>query len=92
MIELYGKVFQISNAQAYNEICELLRTGQGAGELPVVQKKLYLPDMEQLPRADLETRHQTYSMMLSQLILTKDHQEKLMQRGLSAEQINAVWI
>lgn len=87
MIELYGKVFQISNAQAYSEICELLRTGQEAGELPVVQKKLYLPDIEQLPRADLETRHQTYSMLLSQLILTKDHQENLMKRGLSAEQI-----
>ena len=87
MIELYGKVFQISNAQAYSEICELLRTGQEAGDLPVVQKKLYLPDIEQLPRADLETRHQTYSMLLSQLILTKDHQENLMKRGLSAEQI-----
>ena len=87
MIELYGKVFNISNAQAYSEICELLRTGDKMDEIPRTEKKLYLPDMEQIPRADLEARHQTYSMLLSQLILTKDHQENLMKRGLSAEQI-----
>ena len=43
--------------------------------------------MEQLPKADLETRHQTYSMMLAQLILSKDHQQNLMHRGLNKEQI-----
>ena len=87
MIELYGKVFQISNAQAYAEICEILRCGGEAGELPSPKKKVYIPEMEQLPRADLETRHQTYAMLLSQLILTKDHKENLMNRGLSEEQI-----
>ena len=87
MIELYGKVFQISNAQAYAEISEILRCGGEAGELPSPKKKVYIPEMEQLPRADLETRHQTYAMLLSQLILTKDHKENLMERGLTEEQI-----
>lgn len=87
MIELYGKVFQISNAQAYAEICEILRCGRETGELPAPKKNVYIAEMEQLPRADLETRHQTYGMLLSQLILTKDHKENLMKRGLTEEQI-----
>lgn len=86
MIELYSKVFQISNAQGYAEICEILHCGKEPGELPK-PKQLYTPDMEQLPKADLETRHQTYSMMLAQLILSKDHQQNLMHRGLNKEQI-----
>ena len=86
MIELYSKVFQISNAQGYADICEILHCGKELGELPK-PKQLYTPDMEQLPKADLETRHQTYSMMLAQLILSKDHQQNLMHRGLNKEQI-----
>lgn len=86
MIELYSKVFQISNAQGYAEIFEILHCGKEPEELPK-PKQLYTPDMEQLPKADLETRHQTYSMMLAQLILSKDHQQNLMHRGLNKEQI-----
>ena len=84
MIELYSKVFQISNAQAFAEICEILHDGRKADALP---KLIYTLDMEQIPKADLEIRHQTYSMLLSQLILSKDHQKNLMKRGLDAEQI-----
>lgn len=84
MIELYSKVFQISNAQAFAEICEILHDDKKADALP---KPIYTPDMEQIPKADLEIRHQTYSMLLSQLILSKDHQKNLMERGLDAEQI-----
>ena len=84
MIELYSKVFQISNAQAFAEICEILHDNKKADALP---KPIYTPDMEQIPKADSETRHQTYSMLLSQLILSKDHQKNLMKRGLDAEQI-----
>ena len=84
MIELYSKVFQISNAQAFAEICEILHDVRKADALP---KPIYTPDMEQIPKADLEIRHQTYSMLLSQLILSKDHQKNLMERGLDAEQI-----
>ena len=83
MIELYSKVFQISNAQAFAEICEILHDDKKADALP---KPIYTPDMEQIPKADLEIRHQTYSMLLSQLILSKDHQKNLMERGLDAEQ------
>ena len=84
MIELYSKVFQISNAQAFAEICEILHDGRKADALP---KPIYTPDMEQIPKADLEIRHQTYSMLLSQLILSKNHQKNLIERGLDAEQI-----
>ena len=84
MIELYSKVFQISNAQAFAEICEILHDDKKADALP---KPIYTPDMEQIPKADLEIRYQTYSMLLSQLILSKDHQKNLMERGLDAEQI-----
>ena len=87
MIELYAKVFKISNAQAYGEVCELLCCGKNAENIPQAVEKPYIPDMEQLPRADLETRHQTYSIMLSQLILSPIHQKNLMDRGLTAEQI-----
>ena len=56
MIELYSKVFQISNAQAFAEICEILHDNKKADALP---KPIYTPDMEQIPKADSETRHQT---------------------------------
>jgi len=87
MIELYGKLFHISNSQAFAEICEIIKSERRLSEIPAVKKTVFLPDMEQFPRADLEDRHQTYSILLSQLILTKDHQEHLMDRGLSAEDI-----
>lgn len=41
MIELYSKVFQISNAQAYGEICEILHCGKEAGELPQPKKNIH---------------------------------------------------
>ena len=87
MFELYSKLFQISNAQAYAEICEILNSEKECSDMPQPVKKVYLPDIEQLPRADLETRHQTYSILLSQLVLTKGHQENLKKRGLSNEDI-----
>ena len=46
MIELYSKVFQISNAQAFAEICEILHDGRKADALP---KPIYTPDMENNP-------------------------------------------
>ena len=87
MIELYSKVFGISNAQAYQEICELINDTKKTVNIPQNKSKIYLPDIEQIPRADLETRHQTYSILLSQLVLTTEHLENLKKRGLTIENI-----
>lgn len=87
MIELYSKLHQISNAQAFAEISEILHCGKEGKDVPLPVKKQYIPDLETLPKADLETRHQTYSVLLSRLILSKDHKENLLQRGLTENQI-----
>ena len=45
------------------------------------------PELEQIERADLETRDHTYRMLLSQLILTASHKQNLLERGLHIDEI-----
>jgi hypothetical protein len=87
MIQLYGAVHNISNADAYREICELLgcdgkNPGSYEGQSSSPSKK-----PEQPKRADSTSIHQTYSMLLSLLSLANTHKEQLMTRGLSSDDI-----
>ena len=82
MVALYAKVHEISNKEAYSEICELLGCSKTSD----------LCDMQTTPqktsRASIDTIHQTYSMMLSMLTLERPHKEHLLMRGLSDGQIS----
>ena len=82
MVQLYGKVYGISNTEAYREICEILGCSKKA---TVTQAN---PETKQPSRADDETLHQTYSMLLSMLSLAASHKEHLLSRGLSQDQIS----
>ena len=45
------------------------------------------PAIEECPMSDIETRHKTYSVLLSKLTLANDHIVNLRNRGLSIEDI-----
>jgi len=82
MVKLYGKVYGISNTDAYREICEILgcdKTSSADIDSPILQLT---------SRADSGDIHQTYSMLLSLLMLAAPHREQLLSRGLSQEQID----
>ena len=91
MLSLYGRVYNISNSEAYREICEALQNGEFAPDYQVntsAQKpENNLPEQSQL--ADVRTVHQTFSMLLDMLTLTKEHREHLLtKRGLTDGQID----
>lgn len=48
------------------------------------------PAIEECPISDIETRHKTYSALLSKLTLANDHIENLRNRGLSIEDIECL--
>ena len=83
MIQLYAKVYGISNSDANREICEIL----GCSNKASADTKSTSSPMQK-NRADKNTLHQTYSMLLSMLVLTNPHREHLLNRGLSNEQID----
>ena len=87
MIKLYGDVHNISTGDAYREICELLgcdgkNPAEIGGKFSTHEKTIEVP-----LRADDETIHQTYSMLLSFLTLATPHKEQLLARGLSPDAI-----
>ena len=89
MIDLYAKLHRINQKQAFAEICEILHCGKKAPEYQTfaAKQKNMVPELEQVERADLETRDQTYRMLLSQLILTASHKQNLLERGLRIDEI-----
>lgn len=88
MVAMYAKVYGISNADAYHEICEALRTGTAAPEYEAKkQKACSTPPVLNAELASLEEMHQTYSLLFSMLTLSNLHKQQLMKRGLSEEQI-----
>ena len=87
MLALYGKVYGISNSEAYREICDALLFTDPS---PQYEKQAEAPAQspEQAERAEPQAIHQTFSMLLSMLSLTQAHREHLRRkRGLSDEQI-----
>lgn len=92
MLNLYARVYHISNSEAYREICEALQNGEFATEHQV--KTAYNPSEkmpEQAPLADVRTVHQTFTMLLEMLTLSKQHREHLRTvRGLTDQQIDGL--
>ena len=81
MVDLYAKVNRISNSEAYREICEIL----GCNKASLIDSDR--PALKQPRRADKDTMHQTYSMLLSMLSLATPHKNQLLSRGLTEGQI-----
>jgi len=81
MVELYAKIHDIPNKDAYREIFEIL----GCSTAVTVDNNV--PAIQPTSRADNNTLHQTYSMLLSLLTLAAPHREQLLARGLTQEHI-----
>lgn len=87
MLALYAKVYGISNADAYREICEALQTGDYGPEYQNYQNR-QPQEIAQSARAPRQAIHQTLSMLLSMLSLTPKHRAHLREvRGLTDGQI-----
>lgn len=87
MLALYAKVYGISNADAYREICEALQTGDYGPEYQSYQNR-QPQEIAQSARASRQAIHQTLSMLLSMLSLTPKHRAHLREtRGLTDDQI-----
>ena len=87
MVQLYAKLHNVSNANAFREICEILGC---SGASPINSNEHSSDEAAATKpngRADNNTIHQTYSMLLSMLTLAAPHMEQLIARGLSPEQI-----
>lgn len=90
MIALYAKAYGINNSDAYREICEALQTGLPAPEYSIGafqhKEKQELPQSE---LASIQVIHQTLSVLMGMLTLSKKHREHLQsKRGLTDEQID----
>lgn len=90
MLSLYARVYHISNSEAYREICEALQNGEFAPDYYVkTPEKKSEGMMEQSILADVRTVHQTFTMLLDMLTLSKQHREHLRTvRGLTEQQID----
>ena len=92
MLALYARMNNISNSEAYREICESLQNGEFTSPYDMsspAPREQETP--KQSPLADVRTIHQTFSMMLNMLTLSKGHREHLNNvRGLTDEQINVL--
>lgn len=87
MLALYAKVYGISNADAYREICEALQTGDYAPEYQSYQNR-QPQEIAQSVRAPRQAIHQTLSMLFSMLSLTPKHRAHLREvRGLTDDQV-----
>lgn len=89
MLTLYGKVYQVDNQTAYQEIMEALGKIR---ELSAYQRKHKTADMGKTeivnsPAASADVKDKTYTMLFSMLCLSDTHRRNLLQRGFSEEQI-----
>ena len=91
MLALYAMTNHISNSEAYREICEALHSGEffthyNESQTSAPREQEFAV---QSPLADIRTIHQTFSMMLNMLTLSKEHRRHLNEvRGLTDEQID----
>lgn len=83
VFDLYAQYTGISRESVRDALVARLDV-QGEIPKPKVQKITAVPEC---PPTDIDTRHATYSVLLSKLSLASDHRENLLSRGLSPEEI-----
>lgn len=88
MLALYARMHNLTNSEAYREICDSLQNGIGYScETPMPQKKK-IAEAEPANRAENPVIHKTLTGLLGMLKLSEQHREHLRNvRGLSDEQI-----
>lgn len=93
MLALYARMYGISNAEAYREICEVLGCGRATGKppphRPPVSTVSLPPAIPQAEPAAPQAIHQTLTLLLEQLSLSPRHKAHLLspKRGLTDAQI-----
>lgn len=88
MLALYGKVYNLTNREAYDEIAQSLHLGTDAPEYQVQEKKRPSEDeLVNVERADDKVIHQTYMRLLDMLTLADHHRKDLQSRGLTDDQM-----
>lgn len=92
MLELYGRYYNLANREAFEEICSGLHLEEEKQTVDKVQ--VPKPKIEStgeafaVALAPEEEINKTYSMLLSLLTLSDKHRQDLLNRGLTAEQID----
>ena len=89
MLSLYARLHNISNREAYREICDAILNGVGLSDYAVkYPDKPKTAPVQDTPIVDIKIRHETYSALFAMLTLSKEHREHLKTvRGLSDNQI-----
>ncbi len=87
MLDLYGKLYNLSKSEANKQIREALNLGQYRDDYVRPTKVEEPPLVENSELAPPEKLNETYLMLLSLLTLSKKHMEDLLARGLTKEQI-----
>ncbi len=87
MLDLYGKLYNLTKSEANRQIREALNLGQYRDTYEKPERTLEPPLVINSELAPPEKLHETYSSLLSMLTLSKKHQEDLLDRGLTEEQI-----
>ena len=89
MLSLYARLHNISNREAYREICDAILNGEGLSDHSFrYPSKTEIAPVENIPIADVAVRHATYTALFAMLTLSKEHREHLKTiRGLSDNQI-----
>lgn len=89
VLDLYALFSGVARDKAYRALADRLNPmGMNADARP---KRKPLPKqtfVEEYPITDIETRHATYSALLSKLSLANDHRQNLANRGLTEDEIN----
>lgn len=91
MLELYGRYYNLSNREAFEEICSGLhmekpQQSEFRAKVPQPENRS-ADDADQVLLASETEINKTYSMLLSLLTLSEKHQQDLLNRGLTLEQI-----
>lgn len=91
MLELYGNYYNLTNREAFEEICSglhLEKSQQSEKREKVPQSPLNAGNELYGPGRASDTEiNKTYSMLLSMLTLSEKHHQDLQDRGLTLEQI-----
>ena len=88
VFDLYAYYAGINRKNARDTLYARLNIDGGIRPASVLQKrKVPQPQVQECPITDVDTRHETYSALLSKLTLASDHRDNLIARGLTDEAI-----
>lgn len=86
VLDLYAHVAGIRREDAYATLKERLGTADiPAGNGPVRRASCAVPEINECPVTDIDTRDATYRALLQKLTLASDHRQNLLNRGLGEE-------